>query len=165
MNIPSNPEHVSEQTRNDISITCFHLKIHDEFEVRAIFGFVRCSRERNINIFTSDPLVEVIFNLKAVLGYCNKLNVTSSPKTRLTSVCTNAMVDVGSVSFSKNSGCITPSSSLFLNQTLLIIVCMIGAQNIPRFHNRILDVNCQQQYNLNMTATTVHLVNETISFQ
>ena len=88
MNIPTNPEHASEQMWNDISIACFHLKICDEFEVRTVFGFVCCSRERNINMFTGDPLVEVIFNLKAVIGYCNKLNVISSPKTRLTSVCT-----------------------------------------------------------------------------
>ena len=35
----------------------------------------------------------------------------------------------------------------------------------PHFLNRILDVNCQQQYNLNITAITVHLVNEAITFQ
>ena len=131
--IPSNLEHVFEQTRNDISIASFYLKIRNEFEVRAVFGFVCCTGERNVDMFTSDPLVEVIFNLKAVLGYCNKLSVILSLKTGLTSVCTNAMVAIGSLSFSENSGCIIPSSSLFLNQTLLIIVCMIGARNIPIF--------------------------------
>jgi hypothetical protein len=69
MNIPSNLEHMSEKTRNDIGIACFLLKIHDKFEVRTVFGFVGCSCERDINMFTGDPLVEVIFDLKELLAH------------------------------------------------------------------------------------------------
>jgi hypothetical protein len=73
MNIPSNLEHMLEETRNDISVACFLLKIQDKIEVRSVFGLVGCSCERNINVFTGDPLVEVVFNLKAVLAPLGKL--------------------------------------------------------------------------------------------
>jgi hypothetical protein len=98
--------------------------------VRAVFGLVRRSCERHIHMITGDPFIEVIFNLKVVLAPLSRLYIQ---KNRLTTVCTNAMVAIGSVSFSENSGCITPSSSLFLNQTLLIIVCIRGARNMPVF--------------------------------
>jgi hypothetical protein len=121
---------MSEETRNDIGVVGFLLEIRDKFEVRPVFGLVGCSCERDIHMITGDPFVEVIFNLKAVLAPLSRPYIQ---KNGLTTVCTNAMVAIGSVSFSENSGCITPSSSLFLNQTLLIIVCIRGARNMPVF--------------------------------
>jgi hypothetical protein len=121
---------MSEETRNDIGVACFLLEIHDKFEVRVVFGLVSRSCERDIYMITGDPFIEVIFNLKAVLAQLSIIEVIFN---RLTTVCTNAMVAIGSALFSENSGCITPSSSLFLNQTLLIIVCMSGARNMPVF--------------------------------
>ena len=75
MNIPSNLEHVSEETRYDIGITCFLFKIHDKTEVRLVFGLVCCGCERHVNMFSSHPLVKVVFNLNAVLATLNKLNL------------------------------------------------------------------------------------------
>jgi hypothetical protein len=66
MNLPSHLEHMPEQTRDDIGLLCFLFKIRDEPEVRKVFGLVGRSCERDINVFTRDPLVEVIFNLQAV---------------------------------------------------------------------------------------------------
>ena len=66
--IPSDFKHMFKETRNDIGIVSFLLKIHDKLEVCTVFGLVRCSCERDINMITSDPLIEVIFNLKVVLG-------------------------------------------------------------------------------------------------
>jgi hypothetical protein len=90
-------------------------------EVRLVFGLVRCGCERDIYMFASDPLVKVIFNLKVVLAMLEQIKNVMT-KNRLTTVCTNAMVAIGRASFSENSGCITPSSSLFLNQILLMRV-------------------------------------------
>ena len=127
INTPSNLEHMFEEMRDDVSHTCFLLKIHDKFEVSTVFDLVGRSSERNINVFTSDPLVKVIFNLRETLGNRNNFKLNVNIKIRLTTVCTKAMVAIGSTSFLENSGCIIPSSSLFLNQTLLTRVCIRGA--------------------------------------
>ena len=66
--IPSDFKHMFKETRNNIGITSFLLKICDKLDVRTIFGLVCCSCERAINMITSDPLVEGIFDLKVVLG-------------------------------------------------------------------------------------------------
>ena len=121
MNIPGHLEHMSEEPRNNVGVMCFLFKIHNKMEVRLVFGLVCCGCERDIYMFTGDPLVEVIFNLRVVLAMLEQ-NENVMSKTRLTTVCTNAMVAIGRASFSENSGCITPSSSLFLNQILLIRV-------------------------------------------
>jgi hypothetical protein len=128
MGAPSSLEHVSEETR-DVCLTCFLLKIRNTFEVGTVFLLVGCSREKDINVFARDPLIKVIFDLKKGL-LINKNN----QKLEITNVSTKATVAIGSMSFSENSGCITPSSSLFLNQTLLIIFCMRGARNMPFFN-------------------------------
>jgi hypothetical protein len=46
---------------------------------------------------------------------------------------TRAIVDNESISSSKNSGWITPSSFFPRNQVLLMSVWMMGARNIPVF--------------------------------
>jgi hypothetical protein len=128
---PSSLEHMSEETWNDIGLACFLLKIDNPFEVGTVFLLVSCSRERDINLFPSDPFIEVVFDLKEVrLGNYRNVNL----KIKLTTVRTKAMVAIGRTSFSENSGCTTPSSSLFLNQILLIIVCIRGARNMPDFN-------------------------------
>lgn len=58
---------MSEETRNNVGVVCFLLEIQDKLKVRAVFGFVGCSCERDVDMITCDPLVEVIFDLKAVL--------------------------------------------------------------------------------------------------
>ena len=60
-----------EETRNNIGIPCFLFKIHDETEMCMVLGLVGCSCERDVDMFTGDPLVEVIFNLKAVSAMLN----------------------------------------------------------------------------------------------
>lgn len=57
---------MSEETWNDVGLACFRLKILDTFEVGAVFLLVGCSSERHVDMFTSHPLVEVIFDLKEV---------------------------------------------------------------------------------------------------
>ena len=52
-----------KKTRDDICLMCFLLKFSNMFEVGTIFCLVGCSHERDINMFTSDPLFEVIFDL------------------------------------------------------------------------------------------------------
>lgn len=66
--IPSNFEHVSEKTRDDISILGFLFKIRNKFEVRAIFCLVGCSCESDVDMLPSDPLIEIVFNLIALLA-------------------------------------------------------------------------------------------------
>ena len=34
-----------------------------------VFRLVSCSGERNINVFTCDPLVKIIFNLREIVKY------------------------------------------------------------------------------------------------
>lgn len=65
--IPSLFEHVFEETWNDVGLACFLLEIHDKLEMRTVFGLIRRSCEGNINVFSGDPLVKVIFDLKGVL--------------------------------------------------------------------------------------------------
>ena len=60
-----------EEMRDDVSLMHFLLKICDKFEVSVVFDLVGHSSKRNINMFTSDPLIEVIFNLKETLGNQN----------------------------------------------------------------------------------------------
>jgi hypothetical protein len=67
MDTPSSLEHMSEQTRDDVCLTGFLLKICDTFEVDTVFGLIGCSGERDVDVFSSDPLVEVIFDLKEEL--------------------------------------------------------------------------------------------------
>ena len=119
---------MSEETWNDVGFACFLLKIRDTFEVGTVFLLVGCRSERDVGMFASDPLVKVILNLKEDERIVNKR------KLKLTTVSTKAMVAIGIMSFSENSGCITPSSSLFLNQTLLMIICIRGAQNMLVFN-------------------------------
>jgi hypothetical protein len=59
---------VLKETRNDIGVACFLLKISDEFEVCTVFALVGCSCERDIYMFTGDPLIEDIFDLKERLA-------------------------------------------------------------------------------------------------
>ena len=66
--IPSNFEHIFEETGNDIGVACFLLEICNKFEVRIVFSLVGCRCERDVNVFTHHPLVEVISDLKAVLA-------------------------------------------------------------------------------------------------
>jgi len=119
---------VSEDTWNDVGLACFLLKIRDTVEVGTVFLLVGCRSERDVDMFASDPLIKVILNLKEDERIVNKR------KLKLTTVSTKAIVTIGIIPFSENSGCITLSSSLFLNQTLLIIVCIRGAQNMPVFN-------------------------------
>ena len=65
--IPSLFEHVIEETQNDVGLMCFLLEIHDKLEMSTVFGLIRRSCEGNINVFSSDPLIKVIFDLKGVL--------------------------------------------------------------------------------------------------
>jgi hypothetical protein len=81
MDPPSSLEHMFEETRDDGCLTGFLLEIHDTFEVGMIFGFVGWSSERDIDVFASDPLVEVIFDLKEELINRNNLNVIPKIKT------------------------------------------------------------------------------------
>ena len=110
---------MSEEAWDDVRILCFLLKIHDTLEVGTVFGLVGRSGEWDVDVFTSDPLIQVIFDLKKRIKRTTK---EISRKKGQTTVSTKAMAGLGSTSFSENSGCTTPSSSLFLNQTLLIIV-------------------------------------------
>ena len=63
---PSSLEHVLEETRNNVGLTCFLLKIGDAFEVGTVFLLVGCRSERDIRMFTSNPFVEIIFDLKEI---------------------------------------------------------------------------------------------------
>lgn len=55
MDSPSTLEHMPEETRYNVGLTRFPLKIHDMLEVGLVFGLVSCSSESDINMFTSDP--------------------------------------------------------------------------------------------------------------
>jgi hypothetical protein len=57
---------MSEEMWNDVGLVHFLLKILDTFEVGAIFLLVGCSRKRDVDMFSSDPFIKVIFNLKEV---------------------------------------------------------------------------------------------------
>ena len=61
--IPSSLEHMSKETRNDVSLVCFLLEIHETLEVCTVFCLVCHGSERNIDVFTSHPLIEIVFNL------------------------------------------------------------------------------------------------------
>jgi hypothetical protein len=54
---------MSEETWNDVGLVRFLLKILDTFEVGAVFLLVGCSRKRDVDVFSSDPFIEVIFDL------------------------------------------------------------------------------------------------------
>ena len=56
-----------EEVRDNVCIMCFLFKIHDTLEVGKVFGLVGCHSEMDINVFTSDPFVKVVFDLKEVL--------------------------------------------------------------------------------------------------
>jgi hypothetical protein len=53
-----------EETRDDVGLAHFLLKINDALEVSMVFGFVSCSSEQDIDMFTSDPHVKAVFDLK-----------------------------------------------------------------------------------------------------
>ena len=55
-----------EETRNNVGLMCFLLKIGDAFEVGTVFLLVGCRSERDIRMFTSNPFVEIIFDLKEI---------------------------------------------------------------------------------------------------
>ena len=88
--IPSDFKHMFKETRNNISITSFLLKICDKLDVRTIFGLVCCSCERAINMITSDPLIEGIFDLKVVL---DRQENECDYKERLTTISMMAQAD------------------------------------------------------------------------
>jgi hypothetical protein len=71
MDSPSNLEHMLEETRDNIHVACFLLKIRNPFEVCTVLGLVGCTGERDIDMFTCDPLVKVTFDLKEVLRSLN----------------------------------------------------------------------------------------------
>jgi hypothetical protein len=66
MDLPSPLEHMFEETRDNICLASFLLKIHDTLEVGTVFGLVGRSSEWDIDVFTSDPLIKVIFDLKII---------------------------------------------------------------------------------------------------
>ena len=70
---PSNLEDIFEETRDNVFLTGFLIKVCDAFEVCAEFSLVGGSRERNINMFTRDPFIKVIFNLKDKSRYIQVL--------------------------------------------------------------------------------------------
>ena len=82
---------------------CFLFEIHDELEVGHVFGFVGCSRERDIHMLLCGPLIEVIFDLQAMLATLEPNEVHQMLKTKLMMVSTNAIVAIGSALFSENS--------------------------------------------------------------
>jgi len=55
-------EHMPE-TRNDVGFMRFLLEIHETLEVGTVFRLVRCGSERNIDVFTSHPFIEIVFDL------------------------------------------------------------------------------------------------------
>lgn len=67
-NLPSHLEHMFEETRHDVRLVCFLLKICDKLEMGSIFSLVSCSGKGDINVFAGNPLVKVIFNLNEILG-------------------------------------------------------------------------------------------------
>lgn len=68
IDLPSHLEHMFEETRHDVRLMRFLLEVRDKFEVGSVFSLVGCSGKGDINVFTSNPLVKVIFNLKKILG-------------------------------------------------------------------------------------------------
>ena len=68
MNPLSNLQHMPEQTRDDVCLTCFLLEIRDKLEVGMIFHLVGCSSERDMDMIIGDPFVQVVFNLKGLLA-------------------------------------------------------------------------------------------------
>ena len=54
---------MSKETRNDVSLMCFLLKIHKMLEVGIVFQLVHHGSEGNIDMFTSHPLSEIVFDL------------------------------------------------------------------------------------------------------
>ena len=68
MNPPSNLQHMPEQMRDDVCLTRFLLEIRDKFEVGMIFCLVGCGSERDVNMITGDPFIQVVFNLKGLLA-------------------------------------------------------------------------------------------------
>ena len=162
MNIPSNLEHVSEETRNDIYVLCFLLKIRHKLQVRTVFCLVGCSCERHINMFTGDPLVKVIFDLKEVLVVVVYSNNRKQTYHRLYE---------GNSSHRK---CVV-LRKLGVYNTIIIFILepnfidnglyQRGAK-YACFRFRILDVKCQQQFNSAvLLVTTNHLVDEAGSLQ
>ena len=54
---------MSKETRNDVSLACFLLEIYETLEVGMVFCLVHHGSERNIDVFTSHPLIKIVFNL------------------------------------------------------------------------------------------------------
>jgi hypothetical protein len=81
MDLPSNLEHMLEETRNNVHVMCLLLKIGDTLEVGTVFCLVGCSGERHIDVFPGNPLVEVIFDLKEGLWKNQYLNVIRKDST------------------------------------------------------------------------------------
>ena len=61
---------------------CFLLKVCDELEVCKVFGLVRRGCKSDINMFARDPLVEVIFNLKAMFVTLEPIERISDAETQ-----------------------------------------------------------------------------------
>ena len=76
---PSTLEHMPEESRDNICLTCFLLKICDTFEVGTVFGLIGRSGERDVDVFTCDPLVEIIFDLKEVTVLWDGSNLNEIP--------------------------------------------------------------------------------------
>jgi hypothetical protein len=66
IDLPSHLEHMFEETRYDVCLVRFLLEIRNKFEVGSVFSLVDCSGKGNINVFTGNPLVKVIFNLTII---------------------------------------------------------------------------------------------------
>ena len=51
------------QSGYNISLNCFLLEIQEFFSMGYKFGFVGRSSERNVDMFTGNPFVQIIFGL------------------------------------------------------------------------------------------------------
>jgi hypothetical protein len=127
--IPCHLEQMLPNSGYNIRLLHSLLEILQTLEVREIFLFVGGLRECDGNVFAGDPLVEIVFNLDSEFISDEEVH----KKHGLTIVKTRAIVDKESISSSKNSGCITPSSFFPRNHVLLTSVWMIGARNMPIF--------------------------------
>jgi hypothetical protein len=61
--LPSLFQHMLLQSGYNFGVGCFLLKIKDSFEVSLKFGFVGGSGEWNVDMFPSNPFIQIIFRL------------------------------------------------------------------------------------------------------
>ena len=60
-------QHMPLQSRYYICLLCFLIEIEDSFEVSSKFGFVAGSSEQNVDMFPSNPFVQIIFGLRNII--------------------------------------------------------------------------------------------------